>query len=429
VPITITMPALSPTMTAGTLARWLVKEGDKIAAGKIIAEIETDKATMEYEAVDDGVVGKLLVPAGTENVAVNAPIAIILQEGESAASATTPAPSKAAAPTNGKGAPPSPQPSPVSRERMPSVGAAGGGRVFASPLARRLAAQASLDLARISGSGPRGRIIKADIERAGPGAAAAPARMAAPTPMAAPVPMPPPAPGSLAPSPGTAYTEVPLNNFRKVAARRLTEAKQTIPHFYLTIDCAIDELLALRQKVNAVAEGAKVSVNDFIIRAVALALVKVPDANASFGGDRIYRYSSADVAVAVAIEHGLITPIVRNAQTKSVLQISAEMKDLGTRARAGKLKLEEFQGGTFTVSNLGMFGIKQFDAVINPPQACILAVGAGEQRAVVKDGQLAVATLMTCTLSVDHRAVDGALGAKFLAAFKDGIEKPLSLLL
>lgn len=241
--------------------------------------------------------------------------------------------------------------------------------------------------------------------------------------------MPPPSPGSLAPSPGTAFTEAPLNNFRKVAARRLTEAKQTIPHFYLTVDCAIDELLALRQKVNAIADGAKVSVNDFIIRAVALALVKVPDANASFGGDRLYRYNSADVAVAVAIEHGLITPIVRNAQAKSVLQISAEMKDLGLRARAGKLKLEEFQGGTFTISNLGMFGIKQFDAVINPPQACILAVGAGEQRAVVKDGQLGVATLMTCTLSVDHRAVDGALGAKFLAAFKDGIEKPLSLLI
>ena len=426
-PITITMPALSPTMTTGTLSRWLVKEGDKVAAGKIIAEIETDKATMEYEAVDDGVVGKILVPAGTENVAVNAPIAIILQEGESAASASAPAtvPAPVRAPTNGNAAPPSPQPSPVVRERVPSVSEAGEGRRFASPLARRLAAQASIDLARLTGSGPHGRIIKADIERAGVAGPAAQPPSKAP----APVPMPPPSPGSLAPSPGTAFTEAPLNNFRKVAARRLTEAKQTIPHFYLTVDCAIDELLALRQKVNAIADGAKVSVNDFIIRAVALALVKVPDANASFGGDRLYRYNSADVAVAVAIEHGLITPIVRNAQAKSVLQISAEMKDLGLRARAGKLKLEEFQGGTFTISNLGMFGIKQFDAVINPPQACILAVGAGEQRAVVKDGQLGVATLMTCTLSVDHRAVDGALGAKFLAAFKDGIEKPLSLLI
>jgi pyruvate dehydrogenase E2 component (dihydrolipoamide acetyltransferase) len=420
-PITITMPALSPTMTEGTLAKWLVREGDAIKSGMVIAEIETDKATMEFEAVDEGVLGSILVPAGTEHVAVNAPIAVLVQEGESVAAAAAPAAPKPAPKAAAAPAPVAAAAAPA----KPTASAApppGAGRVFVSPLARRMAEQAGLDLAAVAGSGPHGRIVKSDIEKALAGAAPAVAR----APAAAP---PPPAPAVIAPPPGAAYIEVPLNNVRKVIARRLSEAKQSIPHFYLTVDCAIDELLALRAKLNARADGYKLSVNDFIVRAVALALVKVPDCNAAWGGDKILRYTSVDVSVAVALDGGLITPIVRSADRKGLAQISNEMKDLAARAKAGKLKPEEFQGGGFSISNLGMYGIRDFIAVINPPQAGILAIGAGEQRPVVKDGALAVATMMTCTLSADHRVIDGALGAQFLAVFKGYVEEPLTMLL
>jgi pyruvate dehydrogenase E2 component (dihydrolipoamide acetyltransferase) len=420
-PITITMPALSPTMTEGTLAKWLVKEGDAIKSGMVIAEIETDKATMEFEAVDEGVLGSILVPAGTEHVAVNAPIAVLVQEGESVATAAAPAAPKPAPKAAAAPAPVAAAAAPA----KPTASAApppGAGRVFVSPLARRMAEQAGLDLAAVAGSGPHGRIVKSDIEKALAGAAPAVAR----APAAAP---PPPAPAVIAPPPGAAYIEVPLNNVRKVIARRLSEAKQSIPHFYLTVDCQIDELLALRGKLNARADAYKLSVNDFIVRAVALALVKVPDCNAAWGGDKILRYTNVDVSVAVALDGGLITPIVRNADRKGLAQISNEMKDLAARAKVGKLKPEEFQGGGFSISNLGMYGIRDFIAVINPPQAGILAIGAGEQRPVVKDGALAVATMMTCTLSADHRVIDGALGAQFLAVFKGYVEEPLTMLL
>jgi pyruvate dehydrogenase E2 component (dihydrolipoamide acetyltransferase) len=446
-PIEIKMPALSPTMTEGNLARWLKQEGEEVVAGDIIAEIETDKATMEVEAVDEGKLGKILVAEGTEGVAVNAPIALLLEEGEEAdaldgyeAGGGAPAPKKAA-PEEAEGeseAEPSKQDDEDQKdEKKPAPAAQKGngadkeGRIFASPLAKRLAEQAGLDLARLDGSGPHGRIVKADIERAvkdGTGKAAEkPAAAEAPE-AKAPTPGPAPA-GSTAPI-GDAYEEVPLTNMRKVIARRLTESKQTVPHFYLTIDCELDALLALRKDLNG-RDGAdyKLSVNDFVIKAAALALKKVPDANASFGGDKIYKYKTADISVAVAIPDGLITPIIRSAEQKGLSTISAEMKDLAGRAKDGKLKPEEFQGGSFSVSNLGMFGVREFAAVINPPQGCILAVGAGELRPVIKDGAVASATVMSCTLSVDHRAVDGALGAQFLQAFKALIEEPLAMLL
>jgi pyruvate dehydrogenase E2 component (dihydrolipoamide acetyltransferase) len=405
----------------------------------VIAEIETDKATMEVEAVDEGTLGKILVPAGTEGVKVNAPIALLLEEGEDRSALAAPPAPKAngeAKPTAGARAPDSPaspQSGGVDREAMTEAKPADTGeRIAASPLARRMAAQAGIDLRGLKGSGPHGRIVKTDIEAAlkgGPRAAPAPqtaAAAAAPAPVAAPAP----APTAPVAPPTAAYDEIPLNNMRKVIARRLTEAKQTIPHFYLTVDIELDALLAMRGQLNA-REGAdyKLSVNDFVIKAVALAMRKVPGVNAAWGGDRIFQFKDIDVSVAVAIDGGLITPIVRKADQKGLSTISSEMKDLAKRAKEGKLKPEEFQGGGFSISNLGMFGVKDFMAVINPPQACIMAVGAGEKRPVVKGDEIKIATVMSVTLSTDHRVVDGALGAVFLQEFKKLVEDPLALLL
>ena len=420
-PIEILMPALSPTMSEGTLARWLKNEGDTVKSGDVIAEIETDKATMEFEAVDEGTIGKILIAAGSAGVKVNTPIAILLEEGEDA-SAMSAAPK--AAPVAVAAAPVAAAPAPVA-VAAPVAAAPAGDRVFASPLAKRLAAEAGLDLKAVQGSGPYGRVVKADVEAAvkcGVKAAPAPAAAAAPAPKAAPAPA---AANPFEP----AYEEIPNSSIRKVIARRLTEAKQTVPHFYLTIDCEVDALLKVRAELNGRSDAYKLSVNDFVIRAVALALKKVPAANASWGEEAIKRYIDVDVSVAVATPNGLITPIVRHADHKGLAAISNEMKELAGKAKDGKLKPEEFQGGGFTISNLGMFGIKEFAAIINPPQGCILAVGAGEQRPVVKNGALAIATVMSCTLSVDHRVVDGAVGAEFLAAFKKLIEDPLSMLL
>ncbi|WP_341897944.1 pyruvate dehydrogenase complex dihydrolipoamide acetyltransferase [Ferrovibrio terrae] len=428
-PIEILMPALSPTMTEGKLAKWHKKEGDEIKAGDIIAEIETDKATMEFEAVDEGRLGKILVAEGSEGVAVNTPIAVLLEEGESASAAK--AAPKAAAPKaeapKAEAAPaPKPAAAPAAAAAAPvAAPAKSGERVFASPLARRIAQQNNVDLKAVSGSGPHGRIVKADIEKAPKGSAAASAAAAGKA--AAPVASGPGA-RQLADLLKMPYKLEPLSGMRKTIARRLTESKQTVPHFYLTIDTEIDELLSLRKRLNDKTE-AKISVNDFVIRAVALALKKVPTANASFDDSGMMYYEHADISVAVATPNGLITPIIKQAESKGLTQIAGEMKDLAARARDGKLKPEEFQGGTFSISNLGMFGIKQFEAVINPPQGCILAIGAGEQRPIVKNGQIVPATIMTCTLSVDHRAVDGAVGAQFLQAFKGFIDDPLTMLL
>jgi pyruvate dehydrogenase E2 component (dihydrolipoamide acetyltransferase) len=445
-PIQILMPALSPTMTEGAVARWLKKEGDEVHSGDVIAEIETDKATMEYEAVDEGRLGKIIVPEGTQGVQVNQPIAILLEEGEDASSigaepaaapaaapaATAPAPAPApATPAPAEPAhPPQPAAPPPAAAPTPAPAANGHdtSRVFASPLARRMAAQAGLDLAAMKGSGPQGRIIKADIDAAlsrGPAPAAR-----APLPGQAPTAPPMPAPTPFAPVTGDpAFTQKPHSQMRRVIARRLTEAKQTVPHFYETIDCEIDELLRIRKVLNEGDNSLNVSVNDFVIRAAGLALRQVPAANASWSEDAIILWERADIAMAVALEDGLITPIIRGADLKGLQQIAAETKDLAARARTGKLKLEEFQGGTFSISNLGMYGIREFAAVINPPHGAILAVGAGAPRPVVKNGQLAVATVMSCTLSADHRAVDGAVGAQFLQAFKRLIDEPARMLL
>ena len=432
-PIEILMPALSPTMTEGTLAKWLKAEGDSVTSGDVLAEIETDKATMEVEAVDEGVLGKILISDGTEGVAVNTPIAVLLEDGEDAGDikvSAAPPPPPAAAPAEPPAAAPAPAaaapaPAPATAP-APAAPAAGGNRVFASPLARRIAGDAGLDIAAIKGSGPHGRIVKADVEAAiaGGGAAAAPAAAAAPSPAA------PAAPTPAVEVPGMpAFTEVPNTTMRKVIAKRLSQSMQEAPHFYLTVDCEMDELLRVRKELNAKSDAYKLSVNDFVIRAMALALKQVPAANASWGEEAVRLYETVDVSVAVAIPNGLITPVIRNADGKGLAVISAEMKDLAGRAREGKLMPEEYQGGTCSVSNLGMFGIKHFTAVINPPQGCILAVGAGEQRPVVKDGALAVATVMTCTLSIDHRVVDGASGAEAIAAFKTLIEDPMKMLL
>ncbi len=435
-PIKILMPALSPTMTEGNLAKWLKSEGDAIKSGDVIAEIETDKATMEVEAVDEGTLGRILVPGGTEGVKVNEPIALLLEEGEdrsaldAAPAAKANGEAKPVAEAKAPDSPASPQSGGVARELMTEAKPADpGNRIAASPLARRMAVQAGLDLRELSGSGPHGRIVKSDIEAALKGgvpqqakSAAAPvADMPAAEPSATAAPTPPPT---------AAYDEIPLNNMRKVIARRLTEAKQTIPHFYLTIDCELDGLLAMRAQLNA-REGAdyKLSVNDFVIKAVAMGMRKVPGVNAAWGGDRIFQFKDIDVSVAVAIDGGLITPIIRKADQKGLSTISAEMKDLAKRAKDGKLKPEEFQGGGFSISNLGMFGVKDFMAVINPPQACIMAVGAGEKRPVVKGDEIKIATVMSVTLSTDHRVVDGALGAVFLQEFKKLVEDPLALLL
>lgn len=424
--IDILMPALSPTMEEGTLAKWHVKVGDTVKAGDVIAEIETDKATMEVEAVDEGVVEAILVDAGTENVKVNALIAKLAGEGESPA----PPPAKAAPVAE---APAAAAPAPVAAPQAaaPAAAAQTGDRVFASPLARRLAQAAGLDLKTVKGSGPHGRVVKADVEAAGKGGASA-AKATAAAPTAAPAAAAPRQVQSLEQMgiPAGSYDLIPLDGMRKTIARRLTDSFRDVPHFPLTIDLEIDGLLAARAKINSLLEsqGVKVSVNDIIIKAVAVALKRVPEANASYTPEGIAMHKHADIAVAVAIDGGLITPIVRAAETKGLAQISAEVKDLAARAKAKKLKPEEFQGGTFSVSNLGMFGIKAFASIINEPQGAIMSVGAGEQRPVVKNGQLAVATVMTVTLTCDHRVVDGAIGAKFLAAFKPLIEEPLTLI-
>ncbi|CAO3419509.1 pyruvate dehydrogenase complex dihydrolipoamide acetyltransferase [Azospirillum doebereinerae] len=441
--VQILMPALSPTMTEGNLAKWLKKEGDTVKSGDVLAEIETDKATMEVEAVDEGRIGKILIAAGTQGVAVNTPIAILLEEGEdesalSAGSAPAPAPA-AAAPA----AAPAPAASPAAAAPAASSApaAAQGERVFASPLARRVAEQAGVDLKAVKGSGPNGRIVKADVEAAkaaGPAkpAAAAPAAAPAPAaaaPVAAPAPVAKPADGidakALADKLGIAYTAVPNSGMRKTIAKRLGEVKRTVPDYYLTVDVEIDTLMKVRAELNGRSDAYKLSVNDFIIRAVALALKKVPALNASWTDEAMLNYQHADVSVAVATPTGLITPIVKKAETKGLAQISNEMKALAKKARDNALKPEEYQGGTISISNLGMMGVKQFAAIINPPQACILAVGASEQRPVVKDGALGIATVMSLTGTFDHRVADGAVGADFLAAVKKLLEDPLSMLL
>lgn len=427
-PTEILMPALSPTMEEGTLAKWLVKEGDVVASGDIMAEIETDKATMEFEAVDEGTIGKILIEEGSEGVKVNTPIAVLLEDGESAddissAPAATPAAAEAPAPA----ADPTPAVTPAPTAPQSSDGS----RIFASPLARRIAANNGVDLATVNGSGPHGRIVKADVEGLS-ASAAAPAK-AAPAPAAAApvVASGPAAEAVMAMYEGRAYEEISLNGMRKTIAARLTEAKQSIPHFYLRRDIELDALLAFRGQLNKQLEsrGVKLSVNDFIIKACALALQTVPDANAVWAGDRMLKLTPSDVAVAVAIEGGLFTPVLKDAEMKSLSALSAEMKDLAARARDRKLAPHEYQGGSFAISNLGMFGIDNFDAVINPPHGAILAVGAGVKKPIVgKDGELGVATVMSVTLSVDHRVIDGALGAQLITAIKENLENPMTML-
>ncbi len=424
-PIEILMPALSPTMEEGTLSKWLVKEGDTVSSGDLLAEIETDKATMEFEAVDEGVIGKIMIAEGTEGVKVNAVIAVLLEDGESAgdisASAATPA--AATAPLAEAAAPAVVTPTPA-----PAAPAAkDGNRVFASPLARRIAADKGVDLTTMTGSGPRGRIVKADVE----GASAAPAAVSAPAPTTIAMPASASADAVAKMYEDREYTEIPLNGMRKTIAARLTEAKQTVPHFYLRRDINLDALLSFRGELNKqlAARDVKLSINDFIIKACALALQSVPDANAVWAGDRVFNLKPSDVAVAVAIEGGLFTPVLKDAEVKSLSTLSAEMKDLATRAKDRKLAPHEYQGGSFAISNLGMFGIDNFDAVINPPHGAILAVGAGKKKAIVgPDGDLMVATVMSVTLSVDHRVIDGALGALLLNAIVDNLENPMGML-
>ncbi len=417
-PINILMPALSPTMTEGTLAKWLKKSGDKVKAGDVIAEIETDKATMEVEAVDEGTIGKILIEAGSAGVAVNTPIAVLLEEGEDA-SAVDKAPAPAAAPKAETKKEDTPK---AETKSAPAEAPAAhsGNRVFATPLARRIAEQKGINLSSIQGSGPHGRIVKHDVENAKAGTAPAAQKSAgAPSPDAK----------TLSNAYGMKYTEIPNNNIKKIVAKRLLESKQTVPHFYLSIDCNLTNLMAARAELNKQGKDAyKLSVNDFVIKASAMALKAYPAANVSWTDDAVLQYESSDISVAVATPNGLITPIIKAAETKGLKDISNEMKDLAKRARDGKLKPEEFQGGTFSVSNLGMFGITNFQAIINPPQACILAVGAGIEKPVVVNGKLEIATVMTVTLSVDHRCVDGAVGAEYLQIFKQYIENPVSML-
>ena len=429
-PTEILMPALSPTMEEGTLAKWLVKEGDTVSSGDVMCEIETDKATMEFEAVDEGVIGKILVPEGTEGVKVNAAIAVLLEDGESADDISDAPPAKAA-PTPAAEAPAETAASAAPAPAAPAK--ADGTRIFASPLARRIAADKGVDLADVTGSGPRGRIVKADVEGLGKSdapKAAAPAASAAPA--AAPAMASGPSGDAIAKMyEGREYEEITLNGMRKTIAARLTEAKQTVPHFYLRRDIQLDALMAFRAQLNKQLEprGVKLSVNDFIIKACALALQQVPDANAVWAGDKVFKLKPSDVAVAVAIEGGLFTPVLQDAEMKSLSALSAEMKDLATRARDRKLAPHEYQGGSFAISNLGMFGIDNFDAVINPPHGAILAVGAGTKKPVVgADGELGIATVMSVTLSVDHRVIDGALGAELLNAIKENLEAPMTML-
>ncbi|MDQ7776970.1 pyruvate dehydrogenase complex dihydrolipoamide acetyltransferase [Paracoccus aminovorans] len=430
-PTEILMPALSPTMEEGTLAKWLVKEGDTVKSGDILAEIETDKATMEFEAVDEGTVGKILVAEGTAGVKVNTPIAVLLEEGESASDiGSAPAPkTEAAAPAKPEAAP-----APAAAAPAPAAQkAADGGRVFASPLARRIAAEKGIDLAGVTGSGPRGRIVKADVEGAKPGAAKPAAaespKAAAPAPAAA-APAGPSAETVLKIYADRETTEVALDGMRRTIAARLTEAKQTIPHFYLRKSAKLDELMKFRAMLNKQLEsrGVKLSVNDFIIKACALALQEVPDANAVWAGGRILKLKPSDVAVAVAIEGGLFTPVLKDAQQKTLSSLSTEMKDLANRAKTKKLAPHEYQGGSFAISNLGMFGIENFDAVINPPHGAILAVGAGIQTPVVENGEIVIRNVMSMTLSVDHRVIDGALGAQLLDAIVKHLENPMGML-
>jgi pyruvate dehydrogenase E2 component (dihydrolipoamide acetyltransferase) len=431
-PTEILMPALSPTMEDGTLAKWLVKEGDTVSAGDILAEIETDKATMEFEAVDEGTIGKILVAEGTEAVKVNAPIAVLLEEGESADDIAA-APAAPAPAAEAPAATPAPAAAPAATPAPSAPVAADGARVFASPLARRIAKDKGLDLGQIKGSGPHGRIVKADVEgaTAQPAAAAPAAAAPAAAPATSAMPTGPQAAQVLKMYEGREITEVPLDGMRKTVAARLTEAKQTIPHFYLRRDIKLDALLKFRSQLNKQLEGrgVKLSVNDFIIKACALALQSVPDANAVWAGDRMLRLTPSDVAVAVAVEGGLFTPVLKDAEMKSLSALSAEMKDLAGRARDKKLAPHEYVGGSFAISNLGMFGIDNFDAVINPPHGAILAVGAGVRKPIVgADGELAVATVMSVTLSVDHRVIDGALGAELLQAIVDNLENPMVML-
>lgn len=422
-PIEILMPALSPTMTEGNLAKWVVKEGDKIKSGQVIAEIETDKATMEVEAVDEGVIGKIMIASGTEGVKVNQLIALLLEDGEDVASLTEyentrkqevgksqkaeeKEPLKVAAAS---------QVAESSNSRIPDFLSS---RILASPLAKRVAANEGIDLRMVAGTGPHGRVVKDDVLKAVASGGTS-------------------GKGRVLRNP-TEFTKIPNNNMRKVIARRLSESKQTVPHFYLTVECELDKLLEVRKEINFDAEATagkdkkpayKLSVNDFIIKATALALKKVPAANASWTDEAILQFNNVDISVAVAIDGGLITPIVKNADQKSVITVSNEMKDLAARAKTGKLAPEEFQGGGFSISNLGMFGVKQFAAIVNPPQGCILAVGAGEDRAVVRHGKLEIRNIVDLTLSVDHRVVDGAVGAQFLAALKHYLESPSLMLL
>ncbi|MEM8979387.1 MAG: pyruvate dehydrogenase complex dihydrolipoamide acetyltransferase [Pseudomonadota bacterium] len=431
-PIEILMPALSPTMEDGTLAKWLVKEGDTVASGDLLAEIETDKATMEFEAVDEGTIGKIIVGEGSEGVKVNSVIAVLLADGESAddiGAADTPAPQADPAPAPVADAPSRDTPSPAAPA---GPVASSGVRVFASPLARRIAADKGLDLTKIKGTGPHGRIVKLDVENA----TAAPISnestpVAASSSQTAPLAQGPDAEAVMKMYEGRDYEEVSLNGMRKTIATRLTEAKQSIPHFYLRRDVQLDALLKFRSELNKqlAARDIKLSVNDFIIKASALALQAVPEANAVWAGDRILKLAPSDVAVAVAIDGGLFTPVLKDAHLKSLSALSAEMKDLAGRARDRKLAPHEYQGGSFAISNLGMFGIDNFDAVINPPHGSILAVGAGKKRPIVDaDGALGVATVMSMTLSVDHRVIDGALGAQFLQAVVDNLENPVAML-
>ena len=485
-PIKVLMPALSPTMLEGNLAKWVKKEGDSVESGDVIAEIETDKATMEVEAVDDGVIGKILVPAGTKGVKVNEMIAILLEEGEndndmeailnSSPDNTISSPpyppvngggQKTGTPASGGGQKTSPagsgggqktspagsrgghleespasggghlkessadggeaKPAP-SKITPPQAGGQGGenkkadSRIFASPLAKRIAADKGVDLANIQGSGPKGRIVKADVEGAAGGSSA-------PSMTASVAPAQPGGDQKINVF-GMVYTEIPNNNIKKITASRLQESKQTVPHFYLSIECRIDELMRTRKAMNDIANGEyKLSVNDFIVKACANALQRYPNANVSWSDEAVRHYVHADISVAVSTPNGLMTPIVKQAETKGLKEISAEVKDLAARAREGKLKPEEFQGGTFSVSNLGMYGIKEFGAILNPPQACILAVGAGEQKPYVDDGNVKIGTFMSCTLSVDHRAVDGAVGAEYLQILKTYLENPAAMLL
>ena len=442
-PIELKMPALSPTMEEGTLAKWLVKEGDEVKSGDILAEIETDKATMEFEAVDEGTVARILVPEGSEGVKVGAPIAILAGEGEDSAAAASAAPKADTAPPIPPKAPPEPKPdqtpkapprpqaaveTPAAPPQPAALPRSDGERIKASPLARRLAEAQGIDLSTLQGSGPGGRIVRADVD-----AAAGRGPAAAPQPAAPPAAAPAIATHAVMPGPieqAIPHEAIKLSNVRKTIARRLTESKQQIPHIYLTVDIQLDALLKLRAELNAGLEsrGVKLSVNDLLIKALAQALIAVPECNVAFAGDQMLKYSRADISVAVSVPSGLITPIIVGADTKTVSAISTDMKELAALARDGKLQPPQYQGGTASLSNMGMFGIKQFEAVINPPQGMIMAIGAGEKRPSVINDSLQIATVMSATGSFDHRAIDGADGAKLMKAFKELVENPLGML-